>query len=309
MNGENGRGTQVKGLVGLIDEPPNGINTRIGRDGQLGDDEDEEYPCSRNIVGSHVINLKEGDVIVLPPDSVYSVGKGIVRQPLVREPYMLKEPSTSVKIFKDRLATATRRFFGGEPIVLERYSCLVDGAKIRISSDEVGSEIQMIDLKEGREITARKGVYFGSGEDVKFELCSPLERGFSGIKQAAYGPGPILQRFSGHKGGKDFRLFLSFSGDWERRLLGEGEVSEEAFDPRHLYAWDSTMKVNLVPQGTLSEVLFCGKVRHFVRMEGPGDFFYTNSGFSEGYWGNILTPPYWAHAAASFVWNIGGLRK
>lgn len=261
---------------------------------------EREYEV-RDVVGSATIPLLRGERVVLSESSVYRIHHA-KRTAIIAEPSLSEEVRGYAR-WKNRGAMVARRFFGGESVILDMWEGTEDDGQVWISSDAVGSQLVTVPL-EDRVIIARDGVYFGSGTDVKFRLASPFQEKERPImeraKLAGYGPGPILQRFSRTEHGVDDQLIMNFDGDWQSKVLERGESMDE-LDPRHIYAWDHTVKLKLVPFGKFSDLLFRGIIRYFVKAEGPGEIWWSNNGYTNGYWGTILTPTHWAYRTASIL--------
>ncbi len=297
---------------------PLGLESRLDHSQEIGELPDEDI-CSgeglnergAKLVGSKDFELSKGR-LVLPPDTVFKYGFGVDRKPILREPWMIGATGRSVLV--DILMTTTRRFFGGERLYLDLYGPKDDALKgstsISVSSDAVGSQLVEIPIYE--PIIARKGVFFGSEEGVRFGITGPLfeigrnRRGIGeSLRRAAYGPGPILQSFSAVPGKEGSKVILGFDGDWEETTLGKGELSD-AYDPRHVYAWDEGVSFELVPFGRRMDLLLRGELRYYIQFEGPGRLWTSNSGYSDGYWGKVCTPAHWVHSAMSTVTSLIG---
>lgn len=291
----------------FTDKKPMALATQEDRVREISSLEDP-----RGIAGSQDIKMGRGEKLVISPCGVFQY-KDVRRRPAWADPSVAG--LEGLALWKDRLAMSGRRFIGGEAMIQDVYEALSDEAMIRVSSDLIGGQLETIEL-EDRKVVARKAVFFGSGSDVKFRLTSPLDDSRMSrtqrIKLAAYGPGPVLQEFSCDSKARNRRLIMNFEGDWEVRHLGNGELLEST-DPTHLYAWDDSVKLELVPFGNKFDLLFRGAIHYFVKAHGPGRVWFSNMGYTTGYWGNLCTPAHWIYEAVSvaprMVANAFGLLK
>ncbi|NNL66008.1 MAG: AIM24 family protein, partial [Myxococcales bacterium] len=202
-----------------------------------------------------------------------------------------------------------RRFFTGEPFLLDLYVAERDGAELGISSDEIGGSLYATRVDRGALI-CRKAVYFGSEAGLVLRPVSPLQqlrrgmprdRAVDVLKRTAYGPGWIFQRFTSREQGND-TLILQIDGDVYYRELAAGETLRT--DPRHCYAWDESVSHRLVRFGHVADRLLRGSVPFQVEFEGPGRLWLSNMSFADGYLGSVFTPTHWVFYAQQLVLRV-----
>ena len=251
-----------------------------------------------DIIGNLEWRLNKGDNLVLGPGAVYSHDEGVYRGNLWTDLHMLNKDITKGQKAKEVLLTAFRRLLTGESIIQDRYTAERDGAKLYISSDEIGGNIVLVDLTkdtETKEIITRKCVYFGSEEGIILRVYSP-----PGAGRKIYGPGLILQKFSVAPGYKEkTALFLQIDGEVKLKQLKEGETI--SMDPRNSYAWESSIKFDLSEFGSVGGRLMRGDVPYWIEFKGPGKIWYSNSSFQKGYVGFWFTPTNYVHFAWEFL--------
>lgn len=250
-------------------------------------------------IGSGKVTLRQDGALILGPSSVYRFSREprVKRTPLHRD-YAETQQNTSLPLrFLQATRTRARRLAMGENAVLNVYSAEKDGAFVEISTDSVGEGLYVIALEPGKEIIARRGVWFGMERDVRMRPHVPMRAELrEGIRRAlvrtAYGPGPILQRFSAQ--GQQNNVLFNFGGSWDETTLRKGEDSDD-YDPRHLYAWDHTVSFELVPYGKTSDMFTQpDEIRYYMRLRGPGRVWHSNGAYSNGYVGHWFTPASWA---------------
>lgn len=251
------------------------------------------------IIGSGKVTLRTDGYLILGPGSVYRFSRQprVERTPLHRELIQTRTAASLPRRLGQALRTRAARIAMGESAVLNVYHAEQNGASLEISTDNVGEGLYVLSLKEKDEIIARRGVWFGMEEDVSMQphipLFSEVRCGLaSALLRAAYGPGPILQKFKAT--GKQSNVLFNFGGSWEETTLHTGERSDH-FDPRHLYAWDSTLHTRLVPYGHCADMFTQpDEIRYYLELEGPGRFWHSNGAYADGYVGHWFTPASWA---------------
>ena len=124
------------------------------------------------------------------------------------------------------------------------------------------------------------------------------------LKQTAYGPGWIYQKFVPRHDSDEIEIILQIDGDIYHRDLAEGETLRA--DPRHTYAWDATVSHRLMKFGGIADRLLRGSIPFQVELEGPGRVWLSNMSFGDGYLGNICTPCYWVFRVHQGIRNLLG---
>lgn len=254
------------------------------------------------IIGSGKVVLRKDGNLILGPGSVYQFSRQrrVTRTPLYRTFDQTRTATPLPRRWVQALKTRVTRMALGESAVFNVYSAEEDGASLEISTDNVGEGLYVLPLKEGDEIIARRGVWFGMEGDVQMHAHVPLLSETrtsltSALLRAAYGPGPLLQKFKAT--GDQNNVLFNFGGSWEETTLQPGERSDH-FDPRHLYAWDSTVDMKLVPYGHRADLFTQpDEIRYYVELRGPGRFWHSNGAYSDGYVGDWLKPAAWASMA------------
>lgn len=268
---------------------------------EFSDDHEERLDWLGKIIGSGKVTLRKDGVLILGPESVYRFSREprVTRRPLHREYSETQTPASFFRRAGQTLRTRTRRIVMGESAVFNTYSADTDGASVEISTDSVGEGLYVIELAREKDIIARRGVWFGMERDVRMRPHVPLVPELrTGVRdallRAAYGPGPILQRFSAT--GSQNNVLFNFGGSWEETTLRKGEDSDD-YDPRHLYAWDHTVSMRLIPYGTVGDMFTQpDEIRYYVRLTGPGRVWHSNGAYGDGYVGAWFTPASWAGA-------------
>ncbi len=262
------------------------------------------------LVGSFLWKMNKGDCWVLGPEYSFTFD-GIWRKAIMREAYMLDEPSSRYKIWKDRVKTAFRRKITGETMLLDLYVSEKDGAELGISSCVVGGNLCMVNLD--KELIARKSVYFGNQKDVMFQIDSPLKGiylkmdvkdFFKKMKLAIYGPGWVFQRFVPRENGTRRGLVFQVNGDVHCKRLGEGESLRT--DPRHVYAWDGGVSYGLVKFGSIGERLLRGSIPYHTEFIGPGRVWFSDMDYRAGYLGHLFTPSHWVFKVQEIIGKMLG---
>lgn len=301
-------GSGLEGLIENEDVPREGslaraINYDFGSED--GHTDQEGRSLIGRTIGSGKITLRQDGCLILGPGTVYRFSNNprVVRSPLHREFHQTERPTNPFTFAAQALLARVKREILGEEPVLNVYQAEEDGAYLEMSTDTVGEGLYLLRIGEGRALIARKGVWFGMERDVRMDIEAPI---FSecasahtlgdigrALLRAAYGPGPILQRFSA-KGDQNGIMF-NFGGSWNEETLRSGQLSDH-YDPRHVYAWDDTVKLRVVPYGSRSDLFTQpNEIRHHVEFEGPGRFWHSNGAYSNGYIGNWFRPASWVN--------------
>ncbi len=256
-------------------------------------------------IGTGKVTLNREGCLILGPGSVYRFSNNprVVRSPLHREFYHREHPTNLLKMIGQALVTRAKRGLLGEEAVLNAYQAMADGALLEMSTDTIGEGLYRLQLEEGRAIIARKGIWFGMERDVRMDIEVPLITEIRAAKtlseiensflRAAYGPGPILQRFSAM--GEQNGVIFNFGGSWNEEKLKEGQRSDH-YDPCHVYAWDTEVKLRIIPYGSRSDLFTQPKeMRHYIEFEGPGRVWHSNGAYTNGYIGNWFRPASWTN--------------
>jgi hypothetical protein len=283
--------------------PPRPLETT----GSFSDWSDEGH----RLVGSLLWELDKGDRWVLGPESAF-LFTDCWRKTLVREAFMLDEPSTRAQRWKDAIKTLGKRWIAGQPLLFDLYVAESDGAQLGISSDEIGGNLYSVALTRGAVI-CRKSVFFGSHTNVVLRIESPLrELGWNQsrqrvgevLKRTAYGPGWIFQKFLPRDRGSP-EIILQIDGDVYLADLKAGETLRT--DPRHVYAWEESVSYRLVKFGRIADRLLRGSIPFQVEFEGPGRVWLSNMSFGDGYLGSVFTPSHWFFRAQESLRRLLGL--
>lgn len=267
-------------------------------------------------IGAREIQMNQGDSVLISPRGAYIFPEEITRRPWLREPYMADladQHKGRSSRYKDGLKSMAVRLLTGESAILDEYTAERDGVVLPISPNEIGADIVTVNLAES-PVIARSKVYFGNRRDVVRGVESPLSqisRGnfWSMLKKAAYGPGPVLQRFEARNGGENLDLLVQLDGDWKRIDLKDGETLP--IDPRNVYLWQSNVSYDVVKFARAWEVIIRDTIPYKVVFQGPpkgiGSVWVSNKDYRNGYWGQFFTPSHWIHYAIDIAQNLATL--
>ena len=257
--------------------------------------------------------MNKGESWVFQPGSIYRFNN-VDRVSLWRKPAMLSQPSNLKKKVTDSLKTMFQRKLTSEPFVIDMYTATEDGAILYITSNEVAGRLEPVKLGE-KEIIARAGVFYGSQIGVDFRVAHPFEglklfemqKFFADAKKALYGPGIAFQSFKKISG--DDILLLQIDGDIHKIELRNGlddKGRPVKIDPQHLAAWESGVNYELTRFGGLVDRLLRGLIPYYIVMKGNGTVWYSDKGFSNGYWGLVASPTTWITNTVKSLGNMLG---
>jgi len=290
--------------------------------------EDEDY-----IVGFKTWTMKKGQTLTLATEKILRFD-GIERKLLWREAYMKKQSAGILRRTGQAIATMYRRKVVGEvsitDLALDQYTAIRDGAELSLSSDIIGTNIVIVNVKNG-DIIARPKVFGGSEDDVQIRLYCPLGRGLGAVVSswgvinalkrlyrlkedwyALHGPAVVYQRFSAIKGGRNLDVILEVEGDVKCEVVREGG-RPFLYDVRNIYFFDAHVAYKFVPFGRVVDQFFRGLPLYNVEFYIPegsekktGRVWWSTSSNTSGYWGHVFSPLSWVKSTSRWFSRVLG---